>query len=193
MVSVPSLKTLLVALLVGSAALFVIGVAIERSQPAHSAAREAGKRATAGEAATTEGATHSEGEGTGAPPTGETPAERAGEGGAAAVTEVHSERVFGLNPDATGLVITALVASVLMAAAVWRYPALAPLLIAVALASLAFAVFDVREALHQSSESRTGLVVVASLVAALHVGAAALAAFMAVRARRVGLPEPRLA
>ena len=208
MVSVLTLKTLVVVLLVGSAALFAVGVAIERSQPAHSAAREASERAAAG---TTTAEAHGEGtakegtdEGAAAPAAGESPSERAGEGSAAPVestgattagaSEARSERIFGLNPDATGLVIAALVASALMAIAVWRYPALVPLLIVVALASLSFAVFDVREAFHQSSESRTGLVVVAALVAGLHLGAAAVGAAMAAYPRGDDRrPSPRVA
>lgn len=153
----------------------------------------------------TEGVTHSEGAGEsiGSPAAGEPPAERAGEGVATAadptdvtttaVTDVHSEQVFGLNPDATGLVIAALAASVLMAVAVWRYPAVAPLLVLVALASLAFCVFDVREAFHQVSESRTSLVAIAALVVALHLTAAAVATTMSLRTRRDrGRPSPQV-
>ena len=187
-----SLRSTLAALLVGSAALFAIGVAIERSQPQHSAAREATERA-AQAAATAPGVAATAG--------GETPAERAGEGGtattappAAPVAEVHSERVFGLNPDATGLVVAAITASLLLALGVWRFPALRPLLVLVVLAALAFCAFDVREAAHQANESRTGLVVVAALVAALHLAAAVVAVAMARRNTPVtGRPRTEIA
>ena len=72
----------------------------------------------------------------------------------------------------------------------WRFPALRPLLVLVALAALAFCSFDVREAIHQASESRTGLVVVAALVAALHLAAAGVALAMARRAT-TGTGSPR--
>lgn len=251
-----TLRTTLAALLVGSAALFAIGVAIERSQPQHSAAREAAERAaeapvsapgvatTAGEETPAEHAregtpTTTSGESptkrageartaTTAPKTarsareagespaqrahegatttttpkttehaatttgGESPAERSREGGAgvtaskttatlpaATVAEVHSEQVFGLNPDAAGLVAAAIAASLLLAFGVWRFPTMRPLLVLVALAALAFCAFDVREAVHQASESRTGLVIVAAFVAALHLAAAVVALAMA--------------
>ena len=81
-------------------------------------------------------------------------------------------------------------ASLLLAFGVWRFPGLRPLLVLVALAALTFCAFDVREAVHQASESRTGLIVVAAIVAALHLAAAALALAMARRAT-TGSGPPR--
>jgi hypothetical protein len=45
----------------------------------------------------------------------------------------------------------------------------------VVVACLAFTAFDLREVAHQAGESRTGLALVAALVAALHLAAAATA------------------
>jgi hypothetical protein len=50
----------------------------------------------------------------------------------------------------------------------------------------AFAALDVREVVHQIGESRTGLTLLAVLVAALHLAAAALAARQALGGRRAG-------
>lgn len=144
-----SLRALLIALLTASAALFAVGVAIERSQPTHSAAREAT----------------------------EAPASQS------AVTEVTSERVFGINPESIGLVIAAVLVSLLLALALWRLPTARPLLLLVALIALVFGIFDIREAIHQVSESRTNLTVVAAIVAALHLAATAVAFALARRAR----------
>src|ERR687886_172458 len=74
------------------------------------------------------------------------------------------------------------------AAAVWRGAA-ARLLAVVALVMAAFAALDVREVVHQIDESRTGLTLLALLVAALHLAAAALAARAAVSARRAAAPR----
>ena len=238
-----TLRNLLIGLLVSSAALFAIGVAVERSQPAHSAAREATERAattttpeaptrsgttpeTSNEGAATTTSTQAPtetagGGGTEAHPTSETPAHKAKEGGTestpatethaatpaptettateptggetpteaattaapvpahtASHTEVHSERVFGINPESIGLVIAAVVGSLLLAFAVWRFPRLRPLLAMIVLVCLVFGVFDIREAFHQASESRTGLTITATFVAALHLVAAAVAGLL---------------
>jgi hypothetical protein len=186
------LRSLLVGLLVGSAALFAVGVAIERSQPPHSAARERAEHtaqaaaATGAEGTAAEASHHgataergkSPGEGAGpepgmgeaargSAPRTETPKGTAGETG--------GERVFGLNPDATGLVLAAVLSSLALAIAVWRYPRSRVVLGVVTLAALFFCAFDVREAVHQAGESRPGLVAVASIVAALHLATAGVA------------------
>jgi hypothetical protein len=57
------------------------------------------------------------------------------------------------------------------------------LLLAIAGAMLVFALLDVREVFHQSDESRTGLAVLAAVIAALHASAAIVAGTMARSAR----------
>jgi hypothetical protein len=55
----------------------------------------------------------------------------------------------------------------------------APFVALAAVASLAFAVLDVREVFHQVDENRAGLAMLAGAVAALHVSAAVVAGRMA--------------
>lgn len=170
----PMPRNVLIALLVVSAALFAVGVAVERSQPGHSESREATERATAAAAsaageATNDGDAAAEGE-----------ERHAAEGTAseAAAAETSSEKVFGINPESTGLVVAAVVASLLLAFGVWRFPRAWQLLLLVALVCLAFAIFDIREAVHQAGEERAGLTVIAAIVAALHLGASGVASRM---------------
>jgi hypothetical protein len=101
------------------------------------------------------------------PVSGENPAEHA--------AELHREaKLFGINPEAVGLVVAAVLASVLLAAVVWVRPT-GIVLIAIVGFGLVFAGFDVREVLHQIDESRTGLIVIAGALAGLHLLLAALA------------------
>jgi hypothetical protein len=94
-----------------------------------------------------------------------------------------SEKLLGVNPESTGLLVVAVVVSLLLAAAVWWRGASPLVLGIVALAMAAFAALDIREVVHQADESRTGLMLLAALVALLHLAAAALAARAAVTAR----------
>jgi hypothetical protein len=167
--------TLFVALLLAAAAAFVIGVAVERDQghaeSAHSqspvpSAGEAGNHSEAGEAGS-----HSEAGEQGSEPTGNGEASKTGG------TSEHGsdESVLGIDPESNAAVTTAVLISVLLAAAVWRWPVL-PTLLAGAVFCLAAAAFDIREVAHQTAEGRTGVAVLAALVAALHLAAAASAA-----------------
>jgi hypothetical protein len=62
--------------------------------------------------------------------------------------ERHREaRLLGINPEALSLLVSALIVSVLLAAAVWFRP-LVPVLIAIVGFGLLFAALDVREVLH---------------------------------------------
>ena len=98
---------------------------------------------------------------------GETPRER--------LAERHREaKLLGIDPEALGLLVSALIVSVLLAAAVWFRP-LVPVLIAIVGFGLLFAALDVREVLHQLDESRTGLIVIASSLIGLHLLVAMLA------------------
>ena len=183
---------LILAILV-SAGLFAIGVAIERDQESSAGHKEAeaaeqvaaesgGEEAT--EASRQE--THSE---VSEPPAesgrdaSEGSGEKAAEAGGGETPSESSEDILGINPEATGLVIAAVVAAVLLAVGIWLFPV--PLMfLAVIAFGVVFAVFDVREVLHQLDESREGVAVIAALVALLHVGAATLAGVLAFGARR---------
>jgi hypothetical protein len=162
-VTTKNLRVLLTVLVLASAALFAIGVAIERdSKSGHHSETHASSEAGGLLLAADE---H----------TGETPAHRAAEGraphnesAAHRASEVKGERVFGIDIESTGLVAAALAVSLLLAIALWVSESV---LVPLALAGFALvaAVFDVREVFHQIDESRTNLTVIASIVAALHL------------------------
>jgi hypothetical protein len=115
---------------------------------------------------------------------GESATQHAAEGGSSETAaehagEIHSEKLLGLDPEATGLVVVAVLTSLLLALAVWFRPGNTLLLLIVAAAMLLFAALDIREAIHQSDESNSGLVVLASLIAAIHLAAGSLALYLA--------------
>ncbi len=147
-------------MLVLSAALFAAGTAIERSSREESGTHleepEGGEHAEAGESEE------------GGSPSGEVEGEES------------DETLFGVDPDSPLVVAAGVAASLLMAAAVWRSRS-RWLLSLVAAAAVVFAVLDVREVAHQVRESNGGLMVLALVVAALHLGAA-LSAGLATRA-----------
>jgi hypothetical protein len=162
-------RAALAILLLASAAVFAVGVAVERSQPAHhevAPAAQPTEQTTGGETTSTEGGGGETGT------TGENhPAESAGH-------ETSSETVFGINTESTALVILVLAFSVGLAAAVWLMR-VRWLLVVVAAFAVSAAVFDVREALHQSDESHALLITIALVVAALHAAAALIAIALA--------------
>ena len=117
-----------------------------------------------------------------APPEGTTAA-------AAAPTAIPSaetgEKLLGISTESTGLVVLAVAVSILLAVLLWLRGG-APVLLAGAVAAgLAFAAFDVREAVHQSDVSDRALLAIAVAVAALHL-AVALAAARVLAGRRGG-------
>jgi hypothetical protein len=153
-----SRPTIIAALIAVATVLFAVGTTIERNQRK------------------TETIAQHAAEGGG----GETAAHRAAEGPGEAPSAVSnpsttasSERILGIDPESPGLVIVAVIASLLLAVAVLRRPGDARLLLAVGLLMVAFAALDVREVVHQGNESRTGLAVLAGVVTALHLAAAA--------------------
>jgi hypothetical protein len=112
---------------------------------------------------------------------GESAAEHAAEG-ATTHAETHTElRPLGIDIEAVPFVILAALASLALAALGWLRPRRPLGLIAIALAMLAFAALDIREISHQADEHSTGLAVLAAAIAALHLGASAIAAAMARR------------
>jgi hypothetical protein len=172
-----SLNRWLAVLIVVSAGLFAAGAAIERNKSGESGHKEAQTAQPA--ASEGGGGTHSEsggesssegGRGEAHPESGETSSEASGE-----TRSESSEKIFGINPESMGLVIAAIGAAVLLAVAVWLSP-IPLVLLAVIAFGVVFAVFDVREVVHQVNESRVGLVVIASLLALIHLAVAATAA-----------------
>jgi hypothetical protein len=199
------LRLLTAVLLVASAALFAIGVAIERhdnrSETRHAQAPPAGRLLFAdadqnGSGAETKPGRHESSREhrsreTPARPGGHAPAEPNGETGKTHESsggespteharEHNSELVFGVNTESTPLVIAAVAVSLILAAALLASDALV-ILAAVLGFALVAAAFDIREAFHQADESRTNLIAIAAAVAALHVAIAASAAALARR------------
>jgi hypothetical protein len=133
----------------------------------------------------------------GAPVTESPPSEgrpdNAGEAGHVGAGESHaSETLLGVNPEATPLVVSAVVVSLLLAAAIlaFGWPIVAAIIV---LAMLAFAALDIREVLHQVTESRPGLAALAALVALLHVAALGAATVVGVsRIAATDAQEPNL-
>jgi drug/metabolite transporter (DMT)-like permease len=97
------------------------------------------------------------------------------------------ERALGIDVESPDLVATAVVVSLLLAALVWRRPT-RRLLLLIAVAAAAFAVLDAAEVAHQLHENRTGLALLAGLIAALHAAAAALAIHQTTTAATVREP-----
>jgi hypothetical protein len=171
------LRSLLVALVIAATAAFVVGVSIERgSEPAQHAASETVAPTNEIQEAGGEGEVqHAEG---------------ASAGGATSAAEPHGElRPLGIDVEAWPFVIAAALASLALAAGAWLRPMLTPLLTLVAVAMLAFAALDIREAFHQADINESGLAVLAGAVAALHLTAAAVAAAMASRSRGSAAPS----
>ena len=166
-----SLRAWLAGLLVISAALFAVGIYLERgvgtsSEPAATqpepSAHVEGAGGEAGEAAPTTAPAES----------GETPAEHAAE-----------SWPFGIDLESPFLVGGAIVVSLVLAFAVLR--SASPIVpVAIVGFSILFAVLDLLELSHQLGASRTGLAALAVLLAVLHVAAALIAARLVMNARR---------
>lgn len=163
------LRTVAALLLAVATVTLFVGFAVEQAAEHEEAEHEADIPATAGEAGEEhaeerEGATEG-GQG------GDEAESHAEEGAEVAAHSKGSEAILGFAPESTGAIAVAVVLSVLLTAAMWLRGTPAVLLVAAAFA-LMLAVLDVREALHRADESRDGLVILALLSAALHVGVA---------------------
>jgi hypothetical protein len=89
--------------------------------------------------------------------------------------EEKSETVLGVDVESTPLVVLAVLVGLGLAAlAATRLGGTRRFLLAVAALALAWALLDVREAIHLLDESRTGIALVALAVAVLHLAAAAV-------------------
>jgi hypothetical protein len=158
------LKLLLVCSLIASTALFAVGVAIERS---HSETAE-----TPSGEVTHPGETGAEGGSSEGTPGGESssPTETA-----TTTEHAHRDAVFlGINMESWLLVGVVVVISLGLALAIWLRPD-KPLLAITGVFALVFAAFDVAEVVHQVSASQEGLVLIAAVVALLHLSTAGLA------------------
>ena len=206
-----TLRIFVTLLLVATAALFAIGVAIERGSKHHTthaalsvdyvlvADQHAGESAAhkaaetpahrAAEQKHSKNAAPAKSPSGGAPAEGkpghrETPTEsgHSGESAAQLASEKHGERVFGIDIESPALVVAAVAVSLLLAATLWLTGSVfAPL--ALAGFALIAAIFDVREVFHQVDESRTNLTVIAAIVAVLHLAVVAGALALARRSR----------
>lgn len=165
------LRVLLVALITISTVAFVIGTTIERNSKHehHESTSEPAEAAPAGESAE-----HRKAEGL--PPESSTSRE--------STLENEELKPLGIDIEAAPFVALAVAVSLGLALAAWLRPRWLLLLIGIAAAMLLFAALDVREIFHQSDESRTGLALLAGVVAALHLGAAIVAGLMGREAGR---------
>ena len=165
-------RRLAAILLVVTAALFVIGVSVE--DDTHSEASEGVADQPAGQAegshveANESEAGHEEGE--------ESEAEGStveGEG-SGHDEEAEGETVLGVDAESPAIVTMAVLASLALAAGLWFTHRRLAAVATVVLAGL-FALFDIAEVFHQLDESRTGLAVLAVVIAVGHAAAAVLA------------------
>ncbi len=144
------LRVSVAVLLVLASAIFAIGVAVERSQPDphDESASQASTNAAEGSDARED-------------------AERLEGAASNESAEKSSEEFLGINTESTGLVIAAVVISLLLAlaAVTVRSPLVLVLIVIVALGATTF---DIMEVLHQIDESRDGVAALATLTAALH-------------------------
>jgi hypothetical protein len=162
---VSRLRWTLVALLVASTALFAVGVTAERS-----------------ESDTHVESTSAQAQETGAEPEGAHDETGAGE------TDSEDERVLGIDLESTPLIVLAVLAGLGLAAlTATQLGRRRSFLLALAAIALAWALLDVREVVHQLDESRTGIALIATSVAVLHLAAAAVSGRLA---RQAGAPAP---
>lgn len=167
------LRWALVALLVASTVLFAVGVIAERSDNDTHLGSAAAQIEETEEAAGEPEGVHEE---SGEPGAGE-------EGHVETAGETHAdedETVLGVDVESTPLVVLAVLAGLGLAAlAATRFGRVRGFLLAVAVIALGWAALDVREVIHQLDESRTGVAVVAILVAVLHLAVAAVSGRLA--------------
>jgi hypothetical protein len=152
------LRVVAIVLLVAGAAVFAVGTSVEHNRHHDEPA-----------ASSDEGEPHDES----AESAGQREAEQADANSETAESE--EGKILGIDRESTGLVVLAVLTSLALAALLWRRPG-APVWIATGLVALAFAFFDVAELVHQLDESDGGLATLAAVVAAAHLGTAAIAA-----------------
>ena len=186
------LALLIALLLVGSAALYAAGTAIEHHQRSEHHQEHSAAIAPATKGGETSAEKKAKGESSGQGPAETTPAESGGSTVASAESggETHSEKIAGVDPESWPLVGLAIGIAWLVAAGVyWRG---GRWLAAAVVFGVLFAAGDVRELVHQIQESRTAVASIAGVLIAIHLLIAAAAAYAI---RRPGtparaLPEP---
>lgn len=146
-------RWLLSALLIAGAALFAVGVIAERGRGDHHDA------VTTAQGEAGESAGHDE----------------SGEGSAVVgASESSSETVGGVNLESVPLVIAGVIASLALAALVWRRKERWLLWVAAGFAA-AFAALDVAEVVHQIREKGAAIAVIGAIVALVHLAAVLVA------------------
>jgi hypothetical protein len=105
---------------------------------------------------------------------------QASPGTAAEHGESTEARVLGVDLESPGLVVAVVLASVGLAAWVWRRQNTVALVVVAVFAGV-FAVFDIAEVAHQIDESRPGIAVLAGVVAVIHVVVAAISVLAVAR------------
>jgi hypothetical protein len=177
-----NLRVLLVGLIALSTIGFVVGTTIERNnEDSHDESAEVVSEGS--------GEAHSEAEegGETSEESEEAHSEEAEPAGEAARDESEEEfKPFGIDIEAAPFVALAAIASLGLAVAAWVQPRWLALLAVIALAMLAFSVLDIREVFHQNDESETGLMLLAAVIALLHLAAAVVAGLMARESRSNG-------
>jgi hypothetical protein len=175
------LRLITALLLIASAAAFTTGVTVER----HTAASET-QHATEGHSTAEPAASDSpspSGDGDHAESGSSSEKAPASEHAAAHAAEQSSEKILGINPEATGLVVAAVLLSLLLAALMLTLSS--PVAAAVtALAMAAFAGLDIFELAHQLHESHSGLAALAATVGFVHLLTAAAALLTIADTRR---------
>jgi hypothetical protein len=145
-------RRIAVALILAATALFVVGIILERNTGEHHSESMARAQESPEEHAVEAGE--------------EAPAGRETESGGES-----DEKVLEINLESTPFVILAVIGSLALAALVWfgrdRW-----MLILVAVAMVAYAVFDISEVFDQVDRSEAGIAVIAAAVAVLHLAAA---------------------
>jgi hypothetical protein len=158
-------RKVLVGLIIAATALFAVAFVVERSHAEVHGTNEDTSHSESGAESTHE----------------ETGGSLEGDTGANTSSASDEGTILGVNPESTALATVAAAGSLLLAAGLWFRPAWRWPLMITALGMSLFTVLDVREVLHQLDESRTSLALLATLVAALHLSAAAVAATLLAR------------
>lgn len=165
------LHWIIVGLIVISTALFVTGVALEQSGGSGSAAPSSQQET--GQPVANSGDPDGGHEGS----SSSSPAPSA-----SAQETTHQETVLGLNLETPWFIGAFILGWLLLLGALLRFGR--PALVALILAALAAMILDVAEVVHQSTEARSTLAVIAALVAAAHLVLAGLAVLALVQERR---------
>ena len=94
-----------------------------------------------------------------------------------------AESILGIEPESTPLVVLAVVVSLLVAVAIWRWSSSPSVLWAAVVFCAGFAVMDVLEVARKLDADESGIAALAAIVAVLHV-AAGLAVLALLRGAR---------